>query len=408
LPAETIYFELIKQLQVIENEHEWQEAIGLTLYDELQEFNLNKSVFHWELEFPEILNNGFDAAIGNPPYLDVPENDYIGVPLQSLKSTNLYAYIPERSFSMIKDNCYLSFITPMAIISSKRMVHIQEIFKKHTLYLMNIDSYSNPGVLFENVKTSINIFHLKKDYCNKIFTTSYRRFYGYERKQLFTNNNYYLLQDYKLILGYTIPKISSLIEEKILQIIFDNGVPLRDYVSSTKDGNLLYYRSAGNPYYRLAFDYPPVIEVNGSTVYSTSLKNIIFEKKYSQYILLTTFFTSLYYWFWTVYSDCYNFHPKDLFRFTLDLEHLSKFESEFKEIYLKIKSDLNSNGEDVVYNKRNGVTKYKLFRARKSKSAFDEADVFLGKKLGFSDDMIDFLINYDLKYRTDELCQENN
>ena len=70
--------------------------------------------------------------------------------------------------------------------------------------------------------------------------------------------------------------------------------------------------------------------------------------------------------------------------------------------YNEIYYDLNKNADYVTYKKANGITKYKMFRARKSKRVFDKVDKFFGEKLEFTDDMIKFLINYDIKYRTDE------
>jgi len=398
---EKTYNEYLLKAQTTNTEPEWKSLLG-DIYQEIKNFQKEKSVFHWELEFPEIINNGYEAAIGNPPYVDVTEHAYAGVPLQCNLSKNLYAYIPERAFNHLHNNQYLSFITPMAIICSKRMIHIQNIFKKHRWWLMNVDSASNPGMLFDTVKTSLNIFSLKKNRSNEIFTTNYLRFYSEDRKNLFKKCKYYKLKNHKLILGYTIPKISSDIEEQILDIIISKGVALSNYlIDNDEDGNDLYYRSAGNPYYRLAFDNPQYLDVNGEKVVSTSQKSIRFKSNFSPHILATTFYSTLYYWFWTVYSDCFNFHPKDLNRFPLDIENLTRDKLEFEKSYTKIWEDLLQNSEDVVYNKAKGITKYKLFRARRSKKIFDQVDRFLGDKLGFSDEMIDFLINYDIKYRTD-------
>ncbi len=405
IPDEEKYFELLDIAQSTEEESSWEYTIGKELYKAIKSYEIQKNVFHWELEFPEIINNYFEAVIGNPPYVDQPESVYCGVMLNSIKSRNLYGYIPERGYQHLKDNEYLSYITPMNVISSKRMVYLQEVFTPNTWYLKNIDSTSHPGMLFKEIQQSINIYSLKKDLENRIYTTNYLRFYHYERKNIFQHEKYYLLNDNSLIQKYTVPKISNKLEEEILECLFRVGKPLSDFITEDNSNqNYVYYRSAGNPYYRLAFDEPPLMEVNGEPSVSTTLARVNILPNYSKHVLITTFYSSLYYWFWTVYSDCYHFHPKDIHRFPLDIDYLSNYKTDFEKLYNEIINDLRKHSEIVIYNKANGSTKYELFKARYSKTVFDKIDFYLGEKLGFSEEMVNFLINYDIKYRTDELC----
>jgi hypothetical protein len=49
--------------------------------------------------------------------------------------------------------------------------------------------------------------------------------------------------------------------------------------------------------------------------------------------------------------------------------------------------------------KSTGRTETQSFRIRTSKSVIDSIDIELGKLLGLSDDEVDFVINYDIKYR---------
>jgi len=403
LPDKQTYFDILDKAQAVEEKEKWRHILGDDLYEAIKQFVQEKQVFHWELEFPEIIGCGFDAALGNPPYVDVTKYDYCGVPLGSLLSTNLYAYIPEKAFEHLNKNQRLSFVTPLAISASKRMIHIQKIFRKHSWYLFHVDSSSHPGVLFPSVNAHLNIFVVKKDSGKRIFTTHHTRFYNYERKRLFKHIQYHLLKNENLILDYTIPKISTDIEEKILELLFNEGDDLKKYVSENKNfENAVYYRSANAPYYLYAYEKPPYMEVNGDKVISTSIKSVNFKPEYSKYVILSLLHSSLYYWFWIVYSDCYNFHPKEFYRIPINLEKMSKFHEEFKQLYYEIEHDLDQNSEIVVYKKAKGKTKYKLLRARKSKKVFDKVDRFFGEKIGLSNDMINFLINFDIKYRTDE------
>ena len=56
-----------------------------------------------------------------------------------------------------------------------------------------------------------------------------------------------------------------------------------------------------------------------------------------------------------------------------------------------------------VYKGKNAVEVYS-FKILRSKAVIDEIDKCLCKYLGFSDEELDFIINYDIKYRMgDEL-----
>lgn len=61
----------------------------------------------------------------------------------------------------------------------------------------------------------------------------------------------------------------------------------------------------------------------------------------------------------------------------------------------------------VYYYKATGRVEYDEFYMKKSKPIIDEIDKVLAKHYGFTDEELDFIINYDIKYRMgDELNEE--
>ena len=44
--------------------------LGNPLTEIISNFKINRKVFHWELEFLDSINVGFDVLLGNPPYVD--------------------------------------------------------------------------------------------------------------------------------------------------------------------------------------------------------------------------------------------------------------------------------------------------------------------------------------------------
>ena len=58
---------------------------------------------------------------------------------------------------------------------------------------------------------------------------------------------------------------------------------------------------------------------------------------------------------------------------------------------------------------KGGISRYKSFIPKFSKPIIDEIDKLLAKHYGFTEEELDFIINYDIKYRMgDELKEESD
>jgi hypothetical protein len=75
---------------------------------------------------------------------------------------------------------------------------------------------------------------------------------------------------------------------------------------------------------------------------------------------------------------------------------LSEIGKQLQEDY-----QLNSHSIERAYSKkgRDFTMKKQHFYIKKSKSIIDEIDTILAKHYGFTDEELDFIINYDIKYR---------
>ena len=61
----------------------------------------------------------------------------------------------------------------------------------------------------------------------------------------------------------------------------------------------------------------------------------------------------------------------------------------------------------TINSKTNGATQTVTYRKQQSKEVMDEIDKVLAKHYGFTEEELDFIINYDIKYRMgDELGEE--
>ena len=110
--------------------------------------------------------------------------------------------------------------------------------------------------------------------------------------------------------------------------------------------------------------------------------------------------SSVYYWFFKNVSNCRDFSTREIIPFPLgeidklDMESLG---NELMESY-----NGNKSVKSRIY--PSGLVYYEEYYPAKSKPIIDEIDKVLAKHYGFTDEELDFIINYDIKYRMgDEL-----
>jgi tRNA1(Val) A37 N6-methylase TrmN6 len=98
--------------------------------------------FHWFVEFYGIMQSGgFDVIIGNPPYVEYKKvrGTYSIKNYDTMKCSNLYAYMSDRSLNLINKHGSFGFIVPISVICTQRMKALQEMIslKMHSAWFSN-------------------------------------------------------------------------------------------------------------------------------------------------------------------------------------------------------------------------------------------------------------------------------
>lgn len=106
---------------------QWQEEVSSGWRREAVEIAARKSFFNWELEFPDVFResgSGFDAVIGNPPYVriqNLPKEDvpYFNLIFESAtQNYDLYVLFVEQGLTLLSPDGLFGFILPNKIFQA--------------------------------------------------------------------------------------------------------------------------------------------------------------------------------------------------------------------------------------------------------------------------------------------------
>lgn len=136
---------------------------------------------------------------------------------------------------------------------------------------------------------------------------------------------------------------------------------------------------------------------------TTQLKIIPFNNKKKVKIGSALINSSLFFIWWLVNSDCYHLNKPEITEFKYSFP--SDTDDRIVELSDELAKDMLAKCRRRVYvYKTSGRVEYDEFYMKLSKPIIDEIDKVLAKHYGFTDEELDFIINYDIKYRMgDEL-----
>ena len=357
--------------------------------------------FHWFIAFYAILEDGgFDVIIGNPPYVEYSKvkKQYTIKGYKTEECGNLYPMSIERSVDLSKGS--VAMIVQLPLVCTDRMISAQSLFKtkNRISWFANFDD--RPGKLFDDLQHIRATIFLSKKEINlntaTLYATQYKRWFTETRSTLFQGIFYADITN--ICLAGIFPKIADCVGKSII----DKLKNTKKSFLSFKTGKFACRFHNAPQYWIRATDFVPYFwnERDGKKQ-SQQIKDLRFSKKEHAFAFCCLLNSSLFYWWFIISSDCRHLNMREIDNFSFNPENLNQTQLiQLSKITEELMDDYgnHANRKETNY-KTTGKVVYDEFFPRCSKSIINKIDRVLAEHYSFTDEELDFIINYDIKYR---------
>jgi hypothetical protein len=358
--------------------------------------------FHWFVEFYGIVSSGgFDVIIGNPPYVEkrTVESQYRLTSYETETTNNLYAYCSERAFDLLIQNGRFGFIIPLSSLSTDKFEPLQKlVLGLGSVWLSNFDD--RPSRLFdglEHIQLTIILTAKTGGTPTLPFTTMCRKWSSIERPHLFATLRY--AQLHRSYLQGSVAKAGGDIEVDILDKLWAKKTTLTNWARDTGKFRIFYTRKV-HAFLNVLDFVPKIYDGRGKLRDPSEQKTLEFDSKSFSESALCALNSTLFRWFLSTFSDCRNLNRREVLSLPIELSQVVEKEgTHVTKLAKSLSESLQRTSETREMRFKDDVLKVQCIIPRFSKPILDEIDRVLARHYGFTAEELDFIINYDIKYR---------
>ncbi len=368
--------------------------------EEYLEWLRSHQPFHWFVEFYGIMDaGGFDVVIGNPPYVEYAQvsKTYTVREVELRQLGNLHAMVTSVALRLLSPDGDISMIVPVALPSTERFLELrQEMERRGEIWVSHYDF--RPAKLFEGAEQRLTIFVLRSrrdSPSSRLHSTRYNRWYAKQRSDLLP------------CLAYTTrvgkawrpvwPKLAGGQSIRILERVGGQAITVGRVLTGASDYRL-FYKTTGILYHTTFTRQAPECFINGVREASSRETSIKVPTARIQHVLHCLLNSSLFFLVYQMCSNCRDLNPSDVQTFRLPSTLLE--ESALDQLSDELHTNQQGNSRFRVRNQKlTGEVRLQSFSPALSKPILDRIDVVLARHYGFTQDDLDFIVNYDIKYR---------
>jgi hypothetical protein len=253
-----------------------------------------------------------------------------------------------------------------------------------------------PGKLFdiEHIRVAICLSDVGDS--NKQYTTNYTKFATEYRSALFET----------LFYGENISQSSKVITKRntrIDEVVYGKLSSNKPLSYSMKDDGThnAYYHNAPQYFIRAMSTVPYFWNEQAGEKTSSQIKSVTVDTQSAAEIVGAALNSSLFYWWYILFSDCRHLTNREIYTFPLQVELITpETAARLSNVYQILMQDFECNKFRKECNyKSTGKVIYDEYYPKLSKPIIDQIDAILAEHYGFTEEELDYIINYDIKYR---------
>ena len=350
--------------------------------------------FHWFVEFYGVMSNGgFDVVIGNPPYVEYNKvkSEYTVKGYSTEPCGNLYAYVMEQSSTLLgKSGCY-GMIVPAGLLGLAETRKLRDVlFDRYSTAFCSTYAI-RPSKLFEGVDQRLCIVLGNNAHSGKcIRSTRYHHWNAEERGHLFSLLSY--VESYQHSRLRRVPQLGSPIASQVVRLLERMaGKLVGSYYANKHQGTLLHYHRSPR-YWIRAMDFEQYFKSATRSRSIHHFRDLWLRDTDSAKAVGALLNSSLFFlWFVTI-GNGRNITGEDVAQFPIGSlpEHQG---------CSHLFDDLMDDYKKHAIIRQRVDAEFQEFYPGKSKGYIDSIDRVLAEHYGFTDEELDFIINYDIKYR---------
>jgi hypothetical protein len=282
-------------------------------------------------------------------------------------------------------------IVPISAFANRSMAELQAFLR---VYPLNISSFhQRPAQLFEGVLQRLSIVVARKSSPRTpgVFTSGVNRWFSSARRELFQTLQMEPSPEFS---QKCVVKVGAPIEASIYaKCSCDSEIGVYLQGRPTKKANFISYRTAGGGYWLtfLCKDFATA---------SLSNKSACFQSRFDSRVFMAALSSSLFWWYYFTRYDLFNLKDYMIFAFRFTYPTEAVIERLLIEAGEALQSSLLASAVPyIIHSKTRGDQRTFKYSNHQSKPIIDRIDAILAKHYGFTGEELDFIVNYDIKYR---------